>query len=127
MSLDEEKSFNESDEESEEKEENEEIDENHQFKYKNITPENISELKGYSANHFDETENRWKTYLYEGIKGELRKRLNEIIKTTEYTDFFEGLKYEYGICVEKDLNKALSIYIKSSGPNSKNYLSMGRL
>ena len=127
MSLEEENSFEISEEENEEQEENKENNENHECKYKNITPENISQLKGYSVDHFDDTENKWKTYLYEGMKGELRKRLNEIITKSELSDFFEGLKYEYGIGVEKNLNKALSIYIKSAGPNSKNYLSMGRL
>ena len=41
--------------------------------------------------------------------------------------FYEGLKYEYGFGVEQNLNKALALYIKSAGPDSKNYLSMGRL
>ena len=46
---------------------------------------------------------------------------------SEYKDFYEGLKYEYGFGVEQNLNKALVLYIKSAGPDSKNYLSMGRL
>ena len=50
-----------------------------------------------------------------------------MIDSCEYKLFFEALRYEYGFGVEKNLNLALSIYIKSSGVNSKNYLSMGRL
>ena len=77
MSIEEEIEFDISYEEQEESEQEsdgkQEIDENHKFKYKNITPENISELKEYTADHYDDSENKWKTYLYEGIKGELRK------------------------------------------------------
>ena len=112
------------------KEENEEnsIDEQSQEKYfTNITPENIHELNDYKASNLDDSEDKWKTYLYIGINGELRKRLDEMILKSEYKDFFEGLKYEYGFGVEKDLKKALTIYLKSSILDTKNYLSMTRL
>ena len=95
--------------------------------FKNITPENISELIDYKASNLDDSEHKWKTYLYQGIKGELRKRLDEMIANSEYHDFFKALSYEYGFGVEKNLDKALAIYIKSAGPNSKDYLSITRL
>jgi hypothetical protein len=77
--------------------------------------------------NLDDSEDKWKTYLYQGIKGELRKRLDEMIANSEYHDFFKALSYEYGFGVEKNLDKALAIYIKSAGPNSKDYLSITRL
>ena len=67
-----------------------------------FTPENINELNDYKANNLDDSEDKWKTYLYIGINGELRKRLDEMIMKSEYKDFFEGLKYEYGFGVEKN-------------------------
>ena len=95
----------------------------------NITPKNIIELN-YSekdVHHLDKSKDKWKTYLYEHIQGNLRKRLELMIDSCEYKSFFEALKYEYGYGVEKNLSLALSTYIKSAGANSKNYLSMGRL
>ena len=80
---------------------NKKIKKKKSLKFKNITIENISKLKDYKANNLDDSEDKWKTYLYEGIKGELRKRLDEIISKSEYNQFFEGLKYEYGYGVEK--------------------------
>ena len=70
------------------KKRNKDHNESHQFKYENITPENILDSKAYTVNHYDDIENKWKAYLYEGIKGDLRKRLNEIIIKSEYSDFF---------------------------------------
>ena len=96
-------------------------------KFKNITPTNINKFNDYKAANLDDSLDKWKTYLYEDIQGELRKRLINIINLSEYKLFFEGLKYEYGYGVEKNLDLALSLYIKSSGANSKNYLSMSRL
>ena len=77
--------------------------------------------------YFDNSKDKWKTYLYGHIQGNLRNRLDSLIDSCEYKLFFEALRYEYGCGVEKNLNFALSIYIKSAGANSKNYLSMGRL
>ena len=95
--------------------------------FKKITPDNINKFNDYEASNLDDSIDKWKTYLYEDIQGELRNRLINMINLSEYKDFFEALKYEYGYGVEKDLDLALSLYIKSSGPNSKNYLSMSRL
>jgi len=98
-------------------------------KFKNITPLNITELN-YSEidiHHFNTSEDKWKTYLYEHLTGNLKIRLESMIDSSEYKLFFEALKYEYGYEREKNLSLALSIYIKSAAANSKNYLSMGRL
>ena len=70
---------------------------------------------------------KWKVFLFEEFKGVLRNRFEELISSGEYLNFFKGLKYEYGYGVEKDLNKALEIYINSSGCDSIDYLSMTRL
>ena len=70
---------------------------------------------------------KWKVFLFEEFKGVLRNRFEELISSSECLNFFKGLKYEYGFGVEKDLNKALEIYINSSGCDSLDYLSMARL
>ena len=101
--------------------------ENIHTSFKSITSENINELNDYKANNLDNSKDKWKTYLYEDIQGELRKRLDSMINTSEYRLFFEGLKYEYGFGVEKNLDHALALYKESAGPNSKDYLSMSRL
>ena len=92
-----------------------------------MTPDNINEFNDYDTKDYDNSEDKWKPYLFEGIQGELKKRLNTMIECSEYKDFFEALKYEYGYGVEKNINLALSIYLKSSESNSTNYLSMARL
>ena len=94
---------------------------------KNMTTDNITEFKDYKTDNLDDSEDKWKTYLYKGIKGELRNRLREMKMNSDYKGFFTGLKYEYGFGAEKNLNEALAIYIQSAGPNSKDYLSMARL
>ena len=77
--------------------------------------------------NLDNSKDKWKTYLYEHIQGNLRNRLDSMIDSSEYKLFFECLKYEYGYGQEKNLSLAISTYIKSAGDNSKNYLSMGKL
>ena len=98
-------------------------------KLQSITTKNIVELN-YSEkdeHHLDNSKDKWKTYLYEHIQGNLRDRLESMIDSCEYKLFFEALKYEYGYGIEKNLSLALKLYIKSAGSNSKNYLSMARL
>jgi len=124
---DEEEEVSQIEEKKEEIEENSIEEQNQEKFFTEITPENINELNDYKANNLDDSEDKWKTYLYIGINGELRKRLDEMIMKSEYKDFFEGLKYEYGFGVEKDLKKALTTYLKSAILDSKNYLSMTRL
>ena len=70
---------------------------------------------------------QWKLYLFELFQDNLKERLNEMISLDENKLFYKGIKYEYGYGVNKNLDKALALYIKSSGANSTNYLSMARL
>ena len=65
--------------------------------------------------------------MFESIQGELKNRLKFMIDQSEYKDFYEGLKYEFGYELEKNLKLALVKYLKSSESNSTNYLSMARL
>ena len=69
----------------------------------------------------------WADIFYNLKEGKFKKRFIDIIKKSEYSSFFEGLNYEYGInnC-KKDLVKALSIYKKAAN-NSFDTLSMLRL
>ena len=88
-------------------------------KFQNITPKNITELN-YSEidiHHFNTSGDKWKTYLYEHLTGNLKIRLESMIDSSEYKLFFEALKYEYGYEREKNLSLALSIYIKSAAAN----------
>ena len=82
-------------------------------KLQNITTKNIGELN-YSEkdiHHLDNSKDKWKTYLYEHIQGNLRDRLESMIDSCEYKLFFEALKYEYGYGIEKNLSLALKLYI----------------
>jgi len=69
----------------------------------------------------------WADIFYNLKEGKFKKRFIDIIKKSEYSSFFEGLNYEYGInnC-SKDLVKALSIYKKAAN-NSFDTLSMYRM
>ena len=69
----------------------------------------------------------WADIFYNLKEGKFKKRFIDIIKKSEYSSFFEGLNYEYGInnC-HKDLVKALSIYKKAAN-NSFDTLSMLRM
>lgn len=92
-----------------------------------ITPDNINEFHDYDTKDFNDSEDKWKVYLFESIQGELKNSLKFMIDQSEYKEFYEGLKYEYGYEVEKNLKLALVKYLKSSESNSTNYLSMARL
>ena len=84
-------------------------------------------LKDYETKSNDNSDDRWKIYLFEYLKGNLKQRLDEMIETSEYKSFFLGLKYEYGYYEQKDLEEALSLYKKGARANSTDYLSMARL
>lgn len=82
----------------------------------------------YHTKYYNEDKvNMWRIYLFELFHGELRNTLEDMISYSECKSFFEGIKYEYGYGVEKNLNKAFSIYKDSAGYESKDYLSMARL
>ena len=73
------------------------------------------------------TINNWAEIFYNLKEGKFRKRFINIINKSEYSSFFEGLNYEYGINnYPKDLVKALSIY-KQAANNSFDTLSMFRM
>ena len=64
-------------------------------------------------------------YIY--LKNLMGIWFEKMISFDECKLFYEGIKYEYGYGIEKNIEKALSIYIKSSSANSQKYLSMTRL
>ena len=70
---------------------------------------------------------RWKLYLFSGLKENLRKRLYEMISHDENEIFFAALKLEYGYNTNKNLKEAFLLYKESSMANSRNFLSMARL
>ena len=81
----------------------------------------------YQTQNNDDSKDKWKIYLFENIKGNLRQRLDEMIETSENKSFYLGLKYEYGYNVEQNLEQALALYKKGARANSTDLLSMARL
>ena len=81
----------------------------------------------YNTKNNDNSSDKWKIYLFEIFNGILRERVDEMIENSEYKSFFLGLKYEYGYNVQKDINKAFSLYKKGGQANSTDYFSMARL
>ena len=84
----------------------------------------------YELKYNDESgdsKSRWELYLFKGLQGNLRKRLNEMISHSEYELFFTALRLEYGYNTPKNLDQAFLIYKETSMANSTNYLSMARL
>lgn len=69
----------------------------------------------------------WAETFYNLKEGKSKERFIEIIKKSEYSPFFEGLNYEYGLnnC-PKDLSKAFEIY-KNAANNTTDSLSMFRM
>ena len=69
----------------------------------------------------------WYETIYNLKKGKLKERFIELMKKSEYSEFFRGLNYEYGInnC-EKDLNKAFIIY-KNAADNTLDTMAMFRM
>jgi TPR repeat protein len=80
----------------------------------------------YNDNSNDQND-RWKLYLFSGLKENLRKRLYEMISHDENEIFFAALKLEYGYNKNKNLKEAFLLYKESSMANSRNFLSMTRL
>ena len=73
------------------------------------------------------TIDNWAEVFYHLKEGKSKERFIEITKKSEYSQFFEGLNYEYGInnC-PKDLSKAFQIY-KAAANNSTDSMSMFRM
>ena len=65
------------------------------------------EKKSFEINQI----NNWLDIFY-NIKGEISKlKFNELISKSEYSKFFEGLNYEYGINNKnKDIQQAFNIF-----------------
>ena len=65
--------------------------------------------------------------FYHLKEGKLKERFIELMKRSEYSPFFEGLNYEYGLNnFPQDLPKAFDIY-KNAANNTTDSLSMFRL
>ena len=94
---------------------------------KNIIPENILEegnnlfpIKKYSDKRCNELHpiSNWGEVFYNIKTGKIKEKYLEIIKRSEYSQFFYALNYEYGINdFPKKLNKALEIYTDSANSN----------
>ena len=81
----------------------------------------------YKTKNNDDSEDKWKIYLFDILTGNLKERLDEMIETSEYKNFYLGLRHEYGYYATKSLEEALSLYKKGGRANSTDYLSMARL
>ena len=81
----------------------------------------------YKTKNNDDSEDKWKIYLFDILTGNLKERLDEMIETSEYKNFYLGLRHEYGYYETKSLEEALSLYKKGGRANSTDYLSMARL
>ena len=69
----------------------------------------------------------WSDLFYYGKSKLIKDRFLQVILKSEYSKFFEGLDYEYGINNKtKDINKAFEIY-KNQADNSTDTLSMYKL
>ena len=79
--------------------------------------------KCYALNKID----NWAESFYNLKSGIILEKFKELISKTEFSAFFEGLNYEYGInnC-PLDVNKAFEIY-KKAAENTTDTLSMYRL
>ena len=77
----------------------------------------------YALNKID----NWAESFYNLKSGIILEKFKELISKTEFSTFFEGLNYEYGInnC-PLDINKAFEIY-KKAADNTTDTLSMYRL
>ena len=69
----------------------------------------------------------WAETFYKFKEGKLKERFIERVKNSEYSKFFEGLNFEYGINnYPINLQKAFKIY-KDSANNSTDVMSMFRM
>ena len=66
----------------------------------------------------------WSQIFYYGKSEIIKERFIKLVSKSEYSKFFEGLNYEYGINnKEKDIQKAFEIY-KDAADNNTDILSM---
>jgi len=66
----------------------------------------------------------WSQIFYYGKSEIIKERFIKLVSKSEYSKFFEGLNYEYGINnKEKDIQKAFEIY-KDAADNTTDILSM---
>ena len=103
---------------------------------KNVIPENILEegnnlfpIKQNSDKRCNELHpiTNWGEVFYNIKTVKIKEKYLEIIKISEYSQFFYALNYEYGINdFPKKLNKALEIYTDSAN-NSIDSMSMYRM
>ena len=69
----------------------------------------------------------WVDVFYTIKQGKTKLKFNELISKSEYSKFFEGLNYEYGINDKnKDIQKAFEIY-KSGAENDIDVMCMYKL
>ena len=69
----------------------------------------------------------WSQIFYYGKSEIIKQRFIKLVSKSEYSQFFEGLNYEYGINnKEKDIQKAFEIY-KDAANNSTDILSMYKM
>ena len=82
-----------------------------------------SDRKSFDINRIK----NWSEIFYNIKQEKTRKRFNELMSKSEYSNFFEALSYEYGINGKtQDLQKALNIY-KDSADNSVDAMSMYKM
>ena len=82
-----------------------------------------SDRKSFDINRIK----NWSEIFYNIKQEKTRKRFNELMSKSEYSNFFEALSYEYGINGKtQDLQKALNIY-KDSADNSVDAISMYKM
>ena len=69
----------------------------------------------------------WSEMFYHIKKEKSKQRFNELMSKSEYSKFFEGLSYEYGINNKpQDIQKAFTIY-KEAADNSVDAISMYKM
>ena len=73
------------------------------------------------------TINDWAEVFYNMKKGKMKERFIYLMQNSEYSQFFKGLNYEYGINnFPKDINKAFNIY-KTAADNGTDCIAMFRM
>lgn len=72
-------------------------------------------------------EDKWKVYLFQTFRGNLKQRLNEILEKSDYKLFYSGLQYEYGYDKDQNYSLSLKCYEEGAKANSIDFLSMIRL
>ena len=70
-----------------------------------------SDRKSLEINRID----NWEDIFYNFKKENSRKKFNELVSKSQYSQFFEGLNYEYGINNKPfNIKKAFEIYKKAA-------------